>query len=622
MSRSKFLTLCVIILFAAVVLTAFSTRRVTAHRQNQISEQLARQIDSLNQEKESRTPTQQKIDSHLLYAMKQSRGEAITSEVRSLQVNVNSDVNGFVLVDIKAKVSDNLLKDIVAQGGEVVFESASFNSITARLPLSSLETIAGSPDVQFIYQGDRARTHRASTPPSAAQRLPGVASGLFKNKDAFLQPARRPGFVERAERVRSNLKTALVSSAHPNLSTGPVTSEGDTTHKAAAARTTFNVDGTGVKIGVISDAVDSLASQQAAGELPAVTVLPGQAGFGGDEGTAMLEIIHDLAPGAQLYFATGFTSKASFAQNILDLRAAGCDIIVDDVQYFAEGVFQDDDVARSVNTVTADGAMYFSAAGDRGNEDDSTSSVWEGDFADSGTATVGSITLSGGTLHDFGGGVLGNQITGGGGVIVALFWSDPLGGSANDYDLYIVNSTGTAIVDASTDIQNGSQDPFEAVFFPGGSRVLIFRKTGAAPRAVHVNIFGARLAINTAGQTYGHSAAADAFSVAATPAAAFAAPPNPAGPYPGPFTSANVGEPSSSDGPRRIFYDPQGNPITPNNLLFATDGGDRAPKTGHHCSGWNLDGGDRIQSLLWHVGGRPSCRCDRSSTEIRQPVSY
>jgi hypothetical protein len=50
----------------------------------------------------------------------------------------------------------------------------------------------------------------------------------------------------------------------------------------------------------------------------------------------MLEIIHDLAPSAKLYYATAFKSIDSFADNIRALRAAGCDIIVDDVIYDAE----------------------------------------------------------------------------------------------------------------------------------------------------------------------------------------------------------------------------------------------------------------------------------------------
>ncbi len=117
-------------------------------------------------------------------------------------------------------------------------------------------------------------------------------------------------------------------------------SEGDATHKAATGRTTFGFNGTGVKIGVLSDGVSSLAAIQASGDLGPVTVLPGQAGSG-NEGTAMLEIVHDLAPGAQLFFATAFDGINNFAQNIRDLRTAGCDIIVDDIIYFVETPMQD-----------------------------------------------------------------------------------------------------------------------------------------------------------------------------------------------------------------------------------------------------------------------------------------
>src|SRR5262249_52733593 len=153
------------------------------------------------------------------------------------------------------------------------------------------------------------------------------------------------------------------------LSVGNVASEGDTTHRASTARGTFNVNGTGIKIGVLSDGVTNLAASQASGDLGTVTVLPGQTGSG-DEGTAMLEIIHDLAPGAQLFFATADPTITQFAQNIRDLRTAGCDIIVDDVGYFVESPFQDGQtgvtntnggvVTQAVNDVVANGALYFS----------------------------------------------------------------------------------------------------------------------------------------------------------------------------------------------------------------------------------------------------------------------
>ena len=94
----------------------------------------------------------------------------------------------------------------------------------------------------------------------------------------------------------------------------------------------------------------------------------------------MLEIVHDLAPGATLGFATADPDEPTFAQNILDLAADGCNIIVDDVLYLDESPFEDGPVAQSVNTVTGAGVLYFSSAGNEGNKDDLTSGTWEGDF--------------------------------------------------------------------------------------------------------------------------------------------------------------------------------------------------------------------------------------------------
>ena len=125
-----------------------------------------------------------------------------------------------------------------------------------------------------------------------------------------------------------------------------VVSEGDRAHAADTARDLWGLDGGGRKICALSDGVDALAYSQATGELPAVDVLAGQAG-GGDEGTAMLEIVHDLAPGAALGFATAFGGVARFAQNILDLAASGCQVIVDDVIYLVESPFEDGDIAAS-----------------------------------------------------------------------------------------------------------------------------------------------------------------------------------------------------------------------------------------------------------------------------------
>jgi hypothetical protein len=103
---------------------------------------------------------------------------------------------------------------------------------------------------------------------------------------------RGPGFDGREAMVRSLVSAALLDEAAANAGTGvgSRSSEGDVTHRTFSARGAFNVDGTGIKIGVLSDGVTNLAASQASGDLGPVTVLPGQAGFG-DEGTAMLEIV-------------------------------------------------------------------------------------------------------------------------------------------------------------------------------------------------------------------------------------------------------------------------------------------------------------------------------------------
>ena len=101
--------------------------------------------------------------------------------------------------------------------------------------------------------------------------------------------------------------------------------------QGAAMRRSQGVDGTGIGIGVLSSGVATLITGEAAGDLPdRVTVLPGQAGEG-DDGTATLSILSDLAPGGELYFATGLGGPARFAANLEALCRAGADVIVDDL---------------------------------------------------------------------------------------------------------------------------------------------------------------------------------------------------------------------------------------------------------------------------------------------------
>jgi len=85
-----------------------------------------------------------------------------------------------------------------------------------------------------------------------------------------------------------------------------------------------------------------------------------------DEGRAMLQIVHDVAPGAALAFYSAANSEADFANGIGALATAGATVIADDVGYYDEPFFQDGILAQAVDAVAAKGVAYFSAAGNDG----------------------------------------------------------------------------------------------------------------------------------------------------------------------------------------------------------------------------------------------------------------
>jgi len=152
--------------------------------------------------------------------------------------------------------------------------------------------------------------------------------------------------------------------AYATTNVGLVTSQGDQAMRADVACATFGVDGNGVTVGVLSDSFDCLGgatADVANGDLSPVTVIQEDPSCSGttDEGRAMLQLVHDVAPGASLAFATAFLGQASFASNILALQTAGAGVIVDDVIFFAEPMFQDGIIAQAVDTVKGLGVPYF-----------------------------------------------------------------------------------------------------------------------------------------------------------------------------------------------------------------------------------------------------------------------
>ncbi|MGI8432446.1 MAG: hypothetical protein ACR2MW_09185, partial [Chthoniobacterales bacterium] len=214
----------------------------------------------------------------------------------NLRVAVQFESDGRAKVDITANVSETLLAAIRGAGGKIINSFPHENAVRALLPIEAVEPLAAREDVTFI----------------------------------------RPAAI-------------------PLFNTGSVDSQGDTTHKSQQARSQFGANGAGVRVGVLSDSIDdnqgSLGAAINSGDIdPNNTFfITGQAGQGEGEGLAMLEIVHDLAPASELFFATGDGGEAQMAQNIRSLAGAGCKVIIDDITYGDESPFQDGTIAKAVN---------------------------------------------------------------------------------------------------------------------------------------------------------------------------------------------------------------------------------------------------------------------------------
>jgi Subtilase family/Secretion system C-terminal sorting domain len=259
----------------------------------------------------------------------------------------------------------------------------------------------------------------------------------------------------------------------------PVISQGDTAQLSYLARKKYKVDGTGVKVGVFSDSYNNLGTAQTGvlhGELPGhgnpfnynkpVQVLEDLDSGGTDEGRAMMEIIHDVAPGSELAFHTGDNGQADFAQGILQMANAGCDVLADDISYFAEPFFQDGIIAQAVDQVKSQGVAYFSAAG---NE---SLLSYESDYH---PTTVEALGPGNGTAHNFSG--PGDPpryfqpiFIPPGGVLISSFQWDQSSfsasgvGCASDFDIYLLDTAGNIVAaGASDNIMSG--DPIEVFGF-------------------------------------------------------------------------------------------------------------------------------------------------------------
>ena len=269
--------------------------------------------------------------------------------------------------------------------------------------------------------------------------------------------------------------SALRPSLRPAVDVGPVDAESVQLHKADKAQAR-GLTGRGQKIGAISGDVDHLAESIAQGELPADVQVLRQAAYDDDEGTAMLEIIHDLAPGAKLAYASTRDTTAEYVEAFHELAAAGVTMIAEDIALDDDPAFQQGIGAATAEGLAAHGIWVSSSAGNLGNRHaprvtatgtGSGADGAVGPFTGCPNAVDNVVKLRGAdTTYDF-------NLLPGATVMPTLQWSEPRAvfptagqGGFTDLNLYLMDATGTKCLAASNAVQaDGVGDTIEQFIY-------------------------------------------------------------------------------------------------------------------------------------------------------------
>ncbi len=263
--------------------------------------------------------------------------------------------------------------------------------------------------------------------------------------------------------------------ARPSLFTthaGTCTSQGDVAIRSDVVRSTLGINGSGITVGTLSDSFNCLGGADqgvADGDLPPgiVVLQEGDCDFDTDEGRALMEIIYDVAPGASQVFHTADFGQANFAQGIMALAEFGAGVIVDDIIYFREPMFQDGIIAQAVDSAVESGVSYFSSAGNEARDS------YQSQFIPSGMFVAFNDKVC--EAHDFdpGPGVdIFQSITvpEDSGFFMSFQWDSPFftvsgpPGSSNDLDILVVDSSESVILAGGVDPNVGG-DPVEAFGF-------------------------------------------------------------------------------------------------------------------------------------------------------------
>jgi Bacterial Ig-like domain/Subtilase family len=284
-----------------------------------------------------------------------------------------------VVVDAVAKSSANTLQNDLAGLGAAIYGQAGA-VVSALVPITALPQVAGLASLSFT----RAVPH----PILSAASPPATISGAQDQGDVAQDSAPlRSGTTGLSGKgvtvgVLSNSFNDAVNSTNANFVPTKTVDEdiasGDL--PGVTSTGTANPDGYTTPVNVLADGSDTTNDT--------------------DEGRAMLQIVHDIAPAANLAFSTANGGQAAFAKAIGALRNAGAGVIVDDVLYPDEPLLEDGIIAQAINLSVGLGTTYFTAAGNNGNN--SYEHTWQNGNQYNSDPTAGADTAkdtSGNSLY-------------------------------------------------------------------------------------------------------------------------------------------------------------------------------------------------------------------------------
>lgn len=204
--------------------------------------------------------------------------------------------------------------------------------------------------------------------------------------------------------------------------------------------------GEGVKVAVLDKGFEGYAALLGS-ELPGTVVthscrVDTDITAGGNHGTAVAEIVHEVAPDAQLYLVN-YDTEVEFANCVGWLDDQGVHIVNYSVGWFGTGPGDGTGLINDVvSGAKVQGIVWVNSAGNQAQ------SHWMGQWDDPDSDDL--LNWTRGAGNDEGNGILG---VAGLPIVVLLKWDDPFGGSCNDYDLYLLDNYGDPVA-ASDDYQN------------------------------------------------------------------------------------------------------------------------------------------------------------------------